>query len=92
MSSGFAGGVTALVWSRFPDRTNREIRQILRNTARKSAGRDDWDPELGWGVLDAHRAVPLSEDQLCHSLETGTEEAAAKRDQLGDRGLVVGNI
>ncbi len=73
MSSGFAGGVAALVWSRFPELTNREVRQILRNTAQKSAFPDDWDPELGYGILDAHRAVSLREDQLCQNLETGTE-------------------
>ncbi|NPV46360.1 MAG: S8 family serine peptidase [Armatimonadetes bacterium] len=33
MAAGFAGGVAALVWSRFPKLTNDQLRQVLRNTA-----------------------------------------------------------
>ena len=64
MASGFAGGVAALAMSRFPDLTNEQIRQILRNTARG----DGWNPELGWGVLDANRAVSLKPTALCQRL------------------------
>ncbi len=60
MASGFAGSVAGLVWSRFPKLTNEQIREILRNTA----SNDRWDPYLGWGVLDAYRAVSLKESQL----------------------------
>lgn len=88
MSSGFAGGTAALVWSRFPELTNREVRQILRNTARNPVSPDDWDPELGYGVLNAYRAVTLTEDQLCQNLDTGTE-ASLQRGPAGSFMLTV---
>jgi hypothetical protein len=65
MASGFAGGVAALAMSRFPDLSNSQIRQILRNTARG----EGWDPELGWGILDAHRAVSVKSTALCQRLK-----------------------
>ena len=65
MASGFAGGVAALAMSRFPDLTNGQIRQILRNTARG----EGWNPELGWGILDAHRAVSVKPAALCQRLK-----------------------
>lgn len=64
MASGFAGGVAALVWSRFPELGNAQLRQVLRNTA----GNDEWDSKLGWGLLDAARAVGLRPEQLCQDL------------------------
>jgi len=64
MASGFAGGVAALVWSRFPELTNAQLRQVLRNTA----GNEAWDSKLGWGILNAERAVKLKPEQLCQDL------------------------
>lgn len=64
MASGFAGGVAALVWSRFPELTNGQLRQVLRNTA----GNAQWDSRLGWGILDAARAVRLKPGRLCQDL------------------------
>jgi hypothetical protein len=60
MACGFAGGVAALVWSRHPQLTADQLRQVLRNTARGSA----WDDRLGWGLLDAARAASLEADDL----------------------------
>lgn len=64
MASGFAGGVAALVWSRFPELANHRLRQILRNTAHN----EDWDARLGWGILNAEKAVRLKSEQLCQDL------------------------
>lgn len=64
MASGFAGGVAALVWSRFPELTNAQLRQVLRNTA----GNEQWDSKLGWGLLDAAGAVRLQAGQLRQDL------------------------
>ena len=63
MAAGFGGGVAALVMARFPELSNDQIRQILRNTATG----DDWDPKLGWGILDAARAVSLKPETLCQN-------------------------
>ena len=72
MASGFAGGVVALVWSRFPKLTNDQVRQILRNTttpAKKVVLNDNkWEPQLGYGILNAARAVKLKEEQLCRDV------------------------
>ena len=65
MASGFAGGVAALAMSKYPDLTNDQIRQILRNTARGKR----WNPQFGWGMLDAGKAVSLSQDQLTQRLK-----------------------
>ncbi|MBU0714888.1 MAG: S8 family serine peptidase [Verrucomicrobia bacterium] len=60
MASGFAGGVGALVLSRFPHLTADELRQILCNTARGQG----WNPWLGHGILNATRAVGLKREEL----------------------------
>ena len=64
MAAGFAGGVAALVVSRFPGLTNDHLRQVLRNTARGHG----WDPCLGWGILDAAKGVSLPRNALCQRL------------------------
>ena len=65
MASGFAGGVAALVWSQFPDLSVEQLRMVLRNTADS----ETWGPMLGWGVLNAARAVGLKREQLCQKLK-----------------------
>jgi subtilisin family serine protease len=64
MACGFAGAVAGLVWSRFPQLTNDQVRQVMRNTARG----EGWNPRLGWGMLDAGSAVSLKDEQLQASL------------------------
>lgn len=67
MAAGFAGGVAALVMSRYPQATVAEVRQMLRNTA---AG-EGWDAKLGHGVLDAAATVSLRPEQLQKRLALG---------------------
>jgi len=75
MASGFAGGVAALAWSQFPDLSVEQLRMVLRNTA----GREAWDPMLGWGILNAARAVGLKREQLCQKLKVKRTECQLKR-------------
>ncbi len=75
MASGFGGGVAALVCSRFPELSNEQIRQILRNTA----GNDKWDNKLGWGILNAARAVNLKPNALKQELQIELSSAALRR-------------
>ena len=60
MAAGFGGGVAALAWSRFPQLSNRQIRQLLRNTARGNG----WNTKTGYGVYDALKAVSVKEKDL----------------------------
>jgi hypothetical protein len=68
MAAGFAGGVAALTWSRFPKLTPAQLGQVLRNTARPARGVQPdgagWESRLGCGILDAARAVKLKPEQL----------------------------
>ncbi len=72
MACGFAGAVAGLVWSRFPALTNEQVRQVLRNTAQG----EGWNPKLGWGILDAARAVALKQEQLTPVLRIKTRQGA----------------
>ena len=73
MSSGFGGAAAALLWSRFPDLTNDQIRQLLRNTARPAKNvkpnQDGWESKLGYGIVNVAKAVALKEEQLCRNAQ-----------------------
>ncbi len=65
MACSFGAGVAALVWSKFPQLSNEQLRQVLRNTA----DGDEWNSRLGYGILDAAKACSLKDDQLAQKLE-----------------------
>lgn len=69
MACSFAGGVAALVWSRHPEWTNEQLRQVLRNTARGQP-RDAHQPDrkLGHGILSAAAALALTDEQLARDV------------------------
>ena len=79
MASGFAGGTAALVWSHYPDLTNDQVRQLLRNTARPAEGVDPdsngWDNQTGFGILDAQAAVSLTKEQITRRVEWSSDNA-----------------
>jgi hypothetical protein len=85
MASGFAGGVAALVWSRFPHLTGDQLRQVLQNTARPARGvepdADGWESRLGYGILDASRAVSLDPDRLCRDVRLRPSSVSLLRRQ-----------
>ena len=76
MANGFGAGVAALLFSQYPQFSNEEIRQILRNTARG----EGWDPWLGHGTVDAHAGVSLRPEQLCRRLQVQAERCTLRRD------------
>jgi len=49
-------GTAALVWAANPRLTARQVARVLK----RSASGDTWNPELGWGRLDAAAAVQLA--------------------------------
>ena len=58
MSTAFVSGVAALIRSAHPDLTRRQVRQVLLETA-KDLGPAGWDPDFGYGRVDAAAAVAV---------------------------------
>jgi subtilisin family serine protease len=50
-------GAAALVWGANPGLTSRQVAEVLK----QSASGGTWNPELGWGSLDAAAAVRLAQ-------------------------------
>lgn len=61
MAAPLAAGVAALVWSRHPDWSAREVRSDLEDSARRQgpAGRNEL---YGYGIVDAFRSVAVGEN------------------------------
>ena len=65
MAAPHVSGVAGLMLSINPDLTGQEVRNIIEQTAQKLPGYDfdsagvngTWNPYMGYGLLDAHRAV-----------------------------------
>ena len=55
----FVSGLAALIWSLRPDDTNDQIQALIEATADDTNSDTDpgWDPYLGWGRINAFRAV-----------------------------------
>lgn len=64
MATPLVSGVAALLWSRYPNLTNAEVRALLLETTDHigSAGYDGsgWNAEYGHGLVNAARAVGLT--------------------------------
>ncbi len=87
MATPHVSGVAALLLAQDPTRTPVEIRSILQSTA-KDKGSSGWDPNYGWGILDAAAAlnyaavpnqVPVA---VIDSPAVGTEDVAVNFDGL----------
>lgn len=72
-SAPVVSGVAALVRSRFPQLSAREVMERIKNTAHHPPG--GWDPYLGFGVVDALAAVS---DDLATTSELARANAAKK--------------
>ncbi|MDH3454725.1 MAG: PKD domain-containing protein, partial [Desulfuromonadales bacterium] len=88
MATPHVSGVAALLLAQDPSRTPDQIRAILQATA-KDKGPAGWDPNYGWGILDAAAAlnyaavanqVPVA---VIGSLVDGTEDIAVGFDGSG---------
>jgi len=55
-------GVAALVWAARPELKNYEVADIIKRSARRSAG-TGWTPTMGCGQLDAAAALELATGQ-----------------------------
>lgn len=56
MSTPYAAGLAAVVWSACPEMTNADLRGMLQGTA-KDLGAPGWDQYYGYGRIDAEKAV-----------------------------------
>ena len=55
-AASIVSGVAALLLGQSPDLTPQEVRNLLQGTAR-DGGAAGWDPQYGWGLVDARAAV-----------------------------------
>ena len=69
-------GVAALVWAARPALTNYEVADIIKASARRSAG---WTPRAGCGVLDAAAALELATGLSSRAGDTGSMDACGFR-------------
>ncbi|MBJ6361894.1 S8 family serine peptidase [Paenibacillus sp. GCM10012307] len=58
MSTPQVAGVAALVWAKYPDMKPYQIRELLKQTA-KNIGPKGWDPQTGYGLLQADAALTV---------------------------------
>lgn len=56
MATAIVSGVAALVRDLNPDVPAADVVRLLKETARRPAG-TGWNPQLGWGIVDARSAV-----------------------------------
>lgn len=59
MASPVAAGLAALLVAQNPSRTPAQIEQILEQTA-DDLGESGWDPNFGWGRINARRALTFA--------------------------------
>lgn len=58
MATPIVAGVAALVYSEHPDMQPWQVRQLIRQSA-VSGNPQIWDSKLGYGVVDAYRALTI---------------------------------
>lgn len=69
MATPHVAGVAALVWSRFPECTNLQIRNILVMTAEKM-GSADYTTRYGYGLVQAKAAYDLLKSEGCKAADS----------------------
>lgn len=59
-SSPMIAGVAALIKSKYPSLTNRQISQIIYTSSKDLTSIHGWDSAAGFGRLDAYKAIKLA--------------------------------
>ena len=84
MAAPHVAALAALVGALNPHLTAAEKIRIIKETARRSGG---WTPDLGWGILDAGRAVDVARrvDRLTPSSRVRVTKRRGRRVRLAFR-------
>jgi len=69
MATPHVAGVAALIWSRFPECTNVQIRNILVMTAKKLGG-VEYSNRYGYGLVQAKEAFDLLNSSGCEAADS----------------------
>ena len=77
-------GVAALVWAARPELASYQVADIIKQSARRSAG-SDWTPNLGCGVLDAGAALDLATSRSAAEESVRRSSSGAVCSADGDR-------
>ena len=77
-------GVAALVWAARPELTSTQVVQIIQQSATRPAG-SGWEPEKGWGVLNAAAALELATGRSAQDSVTVSSVTAAAGARAGRR-------
>jgi serine protease len=99
MATPQVSALAALIGALNPHLTTAEKIRIVKETARRAAG---WTPDLGWGILDAGRAVDFARrvDRLAPSSRVRVAKRRGRRVRLrfrtsdpgAERGLVPSGV
>jgi serine protease len=99
MATPHVTALAALIGALNPHLTTAEKIRIVKETARRAAG---WTPDLGWGILDAGRAVDVARrvDRLAPSSRVRVAKRRGRRIRLrfrmsdpgAERGLVPSGV
>jgi serine protease len=99
MATAHVTALAALIGALNPHLTTAEKIRIVKETARRAAG---WTPDLGWGILDAGRAVDVARrvDRLTPSSRVRVAKRRGRRVRLrfrmsdpgAERGLVPSGV
>ena len=99
MAAPHVAALAALIGALNPQLTAAEKIRVVKETARRAAG---WTPDLGWGILDAGRAVDVARrmDRLAPSSQVRVMKRRGRRVRLrfrmsdpgAERGLVPSGV
>ena len=60
MACAFVSGTMALVWGGAPDKSPKEIQEIIKDSAKKVDISEDITYDIGSGVIDAYNAYKMA--------------------------------